>query len=89
MGADGINANAKSMFEKLFLVRTEKFMSDFRYIVFKAKYGASKQKCLGYVQEGTRWYIPMHEIRNKRKCDAAHDEQHRTSILNFRLCSHD
>ena len=63
-------------------------MSDFRDIVFKAKYGASKQKCLGNVQEGSRWYIPVYEIRNKSKCDAAHDEQHRTSILNFRLGSH-
>lgn len=63
-------------------------MSDFRYIVFKAKNTPCKQESLRNVQESTRWYISVHEIRNKRKCDAAHDEQHRTSVLYFRLGSH-
>lgn len=82
-GCNGIAHNARSRIMILFFVSAEKFMSDFRYIVFKAKNGACKQECLGNVQESSRGNISVYEIGDKRKCDAAHDEQHRTSVLNL------
>lgn len=57
-------------------------------IGFKPEDAPCKQERLRDVHQRAGWYVPVHEVGEESKDDAADDEQHRHCVLYLYLSIH-